>query len=219
MLVPTFGPGSDRGMLGITRRGFLAVSAGALVGSLLANTSRAATTRRAQCCDACGDLERDPSALAYCLCCDAVIHGRCASRIACDGSRDSEWRRMFHEAAPDDMVQTDGGFAVRGVPDKKITWRQIAAAAYSGRVPKGMEVGLQETAFFDPRREAWGFGTHVAVVSIDRHGMPPSPRRIELRIAPKPRSRCCARNAATSMVSTIQHTTARPAPARTRRGS
>ena len=71
------------------------------------------------------------------------------------------------EAAPEDMVQTDGGFAVKGVPDKKISWRQIATAAYGGRVPKGMEIGLQETAFFDPKREAWGFGTHVALVSID----------------------------------------------------
>ena len=72
------------------------------------------------------------------------------------------------EAAPEDIVQADGGFAVRGVPEKKITWRQIAAAAYSGRVPKGVEIGLQETVFFDPRREAWGFGTHVGLVSIDR---------------------------------------------------
>ena len=31
-----------------------------------------------------------------------------------------------------------------------------------------MELGLQETAFFDPKREAWGFGTHIALVSIDR---------------------------------------------------
>lgn len=72
------------------------------------------------------------------------------------------------EAAPEDMMQTDGGFAVKGVPDRKISWRQIATAAYSGRLPKGMEIGLQETAFFDPKREAWGFGTHVALVSVDR---------------------------------------------------
>ncbi|MGE5217965.1 MAG: xanthine dehydrogenase family protein molybdopterin-binding subunit [Chloroflexota bacterium] len=72
------------------------------------------------------------------------------------------------EAAPEDIVPADGGFAVKGVPDKKIGWRQIAAAAYGGRVPKGMEIGLQETAFFDPKREAWGFGTHIALVSIDR---------------------------------------------------
>jgi aerobic carbon-monoxide dehydrogenase large subunit len=72
------------------------------------------------------------------------------------------------EAAPEDIVQTDGGFAVAGVPEKKVSWQQLATAAYGGRVPKGMELGLQETAFFDPRREAWGFGTHVAVVSVDR---------------------------------------------------
>ena len=72
------------------------------------------------------------------------------------------------EAAPEDVVQAEGGFAVVGVPEKKVTWRQIAAAAYGGRVPPGMEPGLQETVFFDPRREAWGFGAHVALVRIDR---------------------------------------------------
>ena len=72
------------------------------------------------------------------------------------------------EASPEDIVQADGGFAVKGVPDKKVSWRQVAAAAYSGRVPQGMEIGLQETAFFDPKREAWGFGTHISLVSVDR---------------------------------------------------
>jgi carbon-monoxide dehydrogenase large subunit len=72
------------------------------------------------------------------------------------------------EVTPEDVVQADGGFAVAGVPDRKATWRQVAGAAYSGRVPPDMEPGLQETAFFDPRREAWGFGTHVASVRIDR---------------------------------------------------
>ncbi|MGH7886625.1 MAG: xanthine dehydrogenase family protein molybdopterin-binding subunit [Candidatus Binatia bacterium] len=72
------------------------------------------------------------------------------------------------EASPEDIVQADGGFAVKGVPDKRISWRQIAGAAYGGRVPQGMEIGLQETSFFDPKREAWGFGTHIAVVGIDR---------------------------------------------------
>jgi carbon-monoxide dehydrogenase large subunit len=72
------------------------------------------------------------------------------------------------EASPEDVIQADGGFTVKGVPDKKITWRQIAGAAYSGRLPQGMEIGLQETSFFDPRREAWGFGTHIAVINIDR---------------------------------------------------
>jgi carbon-monoxide dehydrogenase large subunit len=72
------------------------------------------------------------------------------------------------EAAPEDMTQADHGFAVAGVPEKKVSWRQIAAAAHGGRLPPGMEPGLQETAFFDPRREAWGFGAHVALVRIHR---------------------------------------------------
>jgi aerobic carbon-monoxide dehydrogenase large subunit len=72
------------------------------------------------------------------------------------------------EAAAEDIVRADGGFVVAGVPDKKVSWRQIAAAAYGGNVPRGMEPGLQETAFFDPKREAWGFGAHIALVRIDR---------------------------------------------------
>ena len=71
------------------------------------------------------------------------------------------------EAAAEDVVQADGGFAAAGVPDKKVTWRQVAAAAH-GRLPRGLEPGLQETVFFDPRREAWGFGAHVTLVRIDR---------------------------------------------------
>jgi carbon-monoxide dehydrogenase large subunit len=70
------------------------------------------------------------------------------------------------EAASGDIVQTDGGFAVAGVPDRNIPWRQIAATAYGRPVP-GLEPGLQETVFFDPGREAWGFGAHVALVRID----------------------------------------------------
>jgi carbon-monoxide dehydrogenase large subunit len=71
------------------------------------------------------------------------------------------------EAAAADIVPTEGGFAVAGVPDKHITWRQIAATAYGRPVP-GLEPGLQETVFFDPGREAGGFGAHVALVRIER---------------------------------------------------
>jgi carbon-monoxide dehydrogenase large subunit len=84
------------------------------------------------------------------------------------------------EAAPEDIVQTDGGFAVTGVPEKKVTWRQIAGAAYGGKVPRGMELGLQETCFFNPRREAWGFGAHVCSVSIDRETGKPTIEKLVL---------------------------------------
>jgi len=84
------------------------------------------------------------------------------------------------EAAPEDLVQADGGFAVAGVPDRQVTWRQIAAAAHGGKVPSGMEPGLQETAFFDPRREAWGFGAHVCLVRIDRETGKPTIEKLVL---------------------------------------
>jgi carbon-monoxide dehydrogenase large subunit len=84
------------------------------------------------------------------------------------------------EAAPEDMVQVDNGFAVAGVPDRTVTWRQIASVAYGGRVPPDMEPGLQETAFFDPRREAWGFGAHVALVRIDRETGAPTLEKLVL---------------------------------------
>jgi aerobic carbon-monoxide dehydrogenase large subunit len=83
------------------------------------------------------------------------------------------------EAATADIVPADGGFAVAGVPDRKITWRQIAATAYGRPVP-GLEPGLQETVFFDPGREAWGFGAHVALVRIDRDTGQPTLEKLVL---------------------------------------
>src|SRR5207245_9192185 len=76
--------------------------------------------------------------------------------------------------------QAVGRFAVAGVPEKKVTWRQIAAAAHGGRLPAGMEPGLQETAFFDPRREAWAFGAHAALVRIDRETGKPTIEKLVL---------------------------------------
>jgi aerobic carbon-monoxide dehydrogenase large subunit len=83
------------------------------------------------------------------------------------------------EAAAADIVQVDGGFAVAGVPDRNITWRQIAATAYGRPVP-GLEPGLQETVFFDPGRESWGFGAHVALVRIDRDTGQPTLEKLVL---------------------------------------
>jgi carbon-monoxide dehydrogenase large subunit len=84
------------------------------------------------------------------------------------------------EASAEDIIQADGGFSVAGVPEKKVTWRQIAAAAYGGKVPPGMESGLQETCFFDPRREAWGYGAHVCLVSISRETGEPKIEKLVL---------------------------------------
>jgi carbon-monoxide dehydrogenase large subunit len=102
--------------------------------------------------------------------------------IAIDRVNEKARRIAAHlmEAAVEDIVLTDGSFTVAGVPDKKVTWRQVAAAAYGGNLPPGMEAGLQESAFFDPKREAWGFGAHVALVRIDRDTGAPTLEKLVL---------------------------------------
>jgi carbon-monoxide dehydrogenase large subunit len=111
----------------------------------------------------------------------SAVMGGGALAMAVEGVIEKARRIAAHvvEAAPQDMVQADGGFVVAGVPEKKVTWRQIAAAAHS-RLPPGMNPGLQETAFFDPKREAWGFGAHVAVVRIDRETGQPTLEKLVL---------------------------------------
>jgi len=112
----------------------------------------------------------------------SAIMGGGALAIAIDRVTEKARRIAAHlmEAAAEDIVQTDGGFAVAGVLDKKVSWRQIAAAAHGGNVPRGTEPGLQETAFFDPGREAWGFGAHLALVRIDRETGTPTLEKLVL---------------------------------------
>jgi len=100
--------------------------------------------------------------------------------IECIGAKTLRLVAYLVEAALEDMVQVDNGFAVASVPDRTVTCRQLATAAYSGRVPPDMEPGLQETAFFDPRCEAWGFGAHVALVRIDRETGTPKLEKLVL---------------------------------------
>ena len=100
----------------------------------------------------------------------SMVMGGGALAVAAERVIDKGKRIAAHvlEASPEDVQLADGGFAVAGAPNRTVSWKQIAAAAYGGSIPAGMERGLQETAFFDPRREAWGFGCHVAMVRIDR---------------------------------------------------
>jgi aerobic carbon-monoxide dehydrogenase large subunit len=64
------------------------------------------------------------------------------------------------EATVNDVVPVAGGFAVTGAPARRVTWKEVASAAEPG--------GLEANELFDPKREMWPFGTHLAVVRIDR---------------------------------------------------
>lgn len=73
------------------------------------------------------------------------------------------------EAAPEDIVVSDGKFTVRGSPDQGMALGDIAGIAYvmSDLMPDGMEMGLEETAFHDPENFVFPFGAHACVVDVD----------------------------------------------------
>ncbi len=71
------------------------------------------------------------------------------------------------EAAPDDIVLESGQYQVKGVPARALTLAQVAAQAYSDGLPKEIDAGLEASDFFVPKL-IYPFGTHVAVVEVER---------------------------------------------------
>jgi aerobic carbon-monoxide dehydrogenase large subunit len=69
------------------------------------------------------------------------------------------------EVTLDDVQQVEGGFAVAGAPSRSVTWKELATIAQT--LPTGEEPGLEAHEAFDIA-EMWPFGTHIAVVRIDR---------------------------------------------------
>jgi carbon-monoxide dehydrogenase large subunit len=69
------------------------------------------------------------------------------------------------EAGADDLVVEDGAVHVRGVPDRRVTFRELARAAVPG--PPGMEPGLRAEHFFEAPKMTYPYGTHAAVVEVD----------------------------------------------------
>jgi carbon-monoxide dehydrogenase large subunit len=73
------------------------------------------------------------------------------------------------EAAPEDIDYADGRFFVKGAPSRAKTIQDIALMAnVAWNLPPGMEAGLEATSFYDPPNFVYPFGTHVALVEVDR---------------------------------------------------
>ncbi|MDI3339039.1 MAG: xanthine dehydrogenase family protein molybdopterin-binding subunit [Sphaerobacter sp.] len=70
------------------------------------------------------------------------------------------------EASLDDIELADGKYRVKGAPDRGVTIREIAEAAYGEDLPEDLEPGLEATNFFRPADETFPFGAHVAVVEV-----------------------------------------------------
>jgi len=72
------------------------------------------------------------------------------------------------EASPEDIDYADGKFFVKGSPDKFKTIQDVALMAnVAWNYPKGLEPGLEASAFFDPPNFVYPFGAHIAVVEVD----------------------------------------------------
>jgi carbon-monoxide dehydrogenase large subunit len=73
------------------------------------------------------------------------------------------------EANAKDMEYVGGEFVVKGSPDKKIPFGQVALTAYvPHKYPDGVEPGLEATSFYDPSNFCFPFGAHACVVEVDQ---------------------------------------------------
>ena len=72
------------------------------------------------------------------------------------------------EAAPGDIEFADGEYRVKGVPSRSLGLSEIAARAYSDNLPDDIDTGLEATDFFRPSDFIYPFGTHVAVVKVEK---------------------------------------------------
>jgi aerobic carbon-monoxide dehydrogenase large subunit len=73
---------------------------------------------------------------------------------------------MF-EAAEEDVVFDQGHFYVKGSPENRKAFGEVAFAAYGAGLPEGMDLGLEAVAYFDPPNFVWPFGAHVCMVEVD----------------------------------------------------
>ena len=69
------------------------------------------------------------------------------------------------EAAVDDLVLDDGRVHVRGMPDRTVTFRELARAAVPG--PPGTEPGLTASHVFEAPKMTYPYGCHAAMVEVD----------------------------------------------------
>jgi carbon-monoxide dehydrogenase large subunit len=71
------------------------------------------------------------------------------------------------EATPDDVDFDAGAFLARGT-NRRMTFGEVALAAYvPANFPEGLEPGLSEKTFYDPKNFTFPAGAHIAEVEVD----------------------------------------------------
>lgn len=72
------------------------------------------------------------------------------------------------EANPDDLILEGNRYLVRGT-DRGVIFQEVARRAYAPwGIPKDIEPGLEEAYYYEAQGAATPYGTHLAVVEIDR---------------------------------------------------
>ncbi|SHI98963.1 xanthine dehydrogenase family protein molybdopterin-binding subunit [Pseudozobellia thermophila] len=72
------------------------------------------------------------------------------------------------EAAEDDLEYANGKWTVKGT-EKSVSFGDVALTAYvPHNYPEGLEPGLDFSSFYDPGNFTYPFGTHIAVVEVDK---------------------------------------------------
>lgn len=72
------------------------------------------------------------------------------------------------EAAVEDLEYAEGKWTVKGT-DKSIAFGDVSLTAYVPHdYPEGLEPGLDFSSFYDPANFTYPFGTHIAIVEIDK---------------------------------------------------
>ena len=70
---------------------------------------------------------------------------------------------------PEFVVFEGGNFFTEDIPDQHVTWQDVAKAAYGVlSPPRGLERGLEATAYWEPSDYTYPFSANVAVVRIDK---------------------------------------------------
>jgi aerobic carbon-monoxide dehydrogenase large subunit len=70
---------------------------------------------------------------------------------------------------PGSVSFADGKFTSSAAPGKQTSIQEVALAAHLAKsIPEDMEPGLSATSFYEPKNFTFPFGTHIAVVEIDR---------------------------------------------------
>lgn len=73
------------------------------------------------------------------------------------------------EASASDVTLEEGKFFVTGSPQKSVAFDEVALTANtSNLLAKGIEPGLETTAFFEAENFTFPFGTHICTVEIDK---------------------------------------------------